>query len=157
MAISAEERVLVDTWLRQHGALYVLQYVSHSGGAPDAYLVSNNKDISDLLDRSPIDTELLVFNVRPFPIRGVVDRTLIQRVSAEFVPGEWWQLVNPDYFPAKITHFCTTDNVEEMLTALPEHAGCIRWVGPVPRWDAEWLKANPNGWTSIERNEPGGS
>jgi hypothetical protein len=153
MAIGPEDRALIDTWLREHGALYVLQYIPQSGGGPDAYLVSKSKDISDLLDCSPAETELLVFDLRPFRIRGVIDSAMIQRVRVEFLPGEWWQLVNPRYFPDKVMHFCTTNDVEEMITYIHEHVGCERWVGPIPRWDDEWLKANANRWMSIDKDK----
>jgi hypothetical protein len=125
----------VKDWLHTFGELFIELYYPHSGGSGNFYLVSSFAQFSELLSQTRSGAIFFILREQQYPIRGMVDDTLISRTLEEIQDGEWYGIVELQFYPIALPFLGTGNSQLELKKDLEDNRGisvCIGKEPPVP-------------------------
>jgi hypothetical protein len=131
----------IEQWFKASGELFAELYYPHSGGSGDYYLFSSLHDFRTMLAEARPNAVFIVLRGPQYPIRGTVDDALVRRALQEVPEGEWYDIVDFQFYPARLSHYGNGDSQEKYQKDLEECRGIVVCTGREPKLpDSYWIR-----------------
>lgn len=140
--LSTTERSFLETlenWLQSQAEILVLIRYSHAAGAKDFELFSSFAKLSERLHQLPPSTSVIAFRQPQLPLRGIVDRSFIERCLSSIPDSSEYLILETvsrkaGGFPS--FHHTAGESHEELREDLADLVGSPVAVGLYPPfWD----------------------
>ena len=137
-------RQTMEKWLQESSDLFVEVYYPHSGGNGRLFLVRTIQDFEKLVSEARSNAVILVLRNLQFPIRGVVDDSLIARAIDTVAPTEPYDIVSPVFFPQELEYLeeSGSSNRTQYLQDLENLRGKVVFTGKYAKLPEEYREQN---------------
>ena len=126
----------VKNWIENDGEVYVMLWFHRAGGTRHSGLPDSFAHFNSILDSVSIHCTVDVYRHPSFPIRGIVNDELIQRVLADFPDGVAWFLMVFEQENDRETAIDEYGDKSQiaLLEQLKGYAGKYVVIGPDVHW-----------------------
>ena len=139
-------RQTIENWLQESSDLFVEVYYPHSGGNGRLFLVRTIQDFEKLVSEARSNAVIFVLRNLQFPIRGMVDDSLIAQAIDTVGLTEAYDIVSPVFFPVELQYLEESGSATraQYLQDLENLRGKIIFTGKSAIMPESYSEPNPD-------------